>query len=394
MKTSNSNAVLTVKNLAQIKSGSIEFADFTLLVGPQASGKSILPQLLKLIIDRQHITKTLNDNGYNINKDGSTLLELYFGEGMSKIWKTDTEVSYDKKNYTKTTAFLPKQGERDTTKQNPAVFYVPAQRVVTMSQGFPRNFGSFDIGDPFVLRTFSETLRVLIENETIGKEGFVFPQKGRFKKPIQKMIDDSIFHGASIEIDKRAMKKRFLLNIDNTQLPFMNWSAGQKEFMPLLLSLYNLIPSSKITKKENIEYVIIEEPEMGLHPKAIEALMVIFLELLHRGYKLIITTHSTVLLELAWTMSYIKNCGGTTNDLLQLFNLSKTEGVPLNPVFEQVITQKTFGTYYFQRQKDGVNIKNISTLDIEDDAENWGGLSAFATKASEIIAKLVSNGEI
>ena len=45
---------LVVKNLAQIKSASIELGDFTLLVGPQASGKSILPQLLKLVRVRNY----------------------------------------------------------------------------------------------------------------------------------------------------------------------------------------------------------------------------------------------------------------------------------------------------------------------------------------------------
>ena len=40
------------------------------------------------------------------------------------------------------------------------------------------------------------------------------------------------------------------------------------------------MPSGKTQKKDNIDWVVIEEPEMGLHPKAISALLLIFLELL------------------------------------------------------------------------------------------------------------------
>lgn len=48
----------TIKNFGPIDHVSVDFADLTLLVGPQASGKSLFLQLLKLIIDKEHIVHT------------------------------------------------------------------------------------------------------------------------------------------------------------------------------------------------------------------------------------------------------------------------------------------------------------------------------------------------
>jgi predicted ATPase len=387
---------LKIKSLGPIKEADISFGDLTLLVGPQASGKSILLQLVKLIMDKYNIPAILKQNNYEWGKKVEGLLESFFGESMSAIWTNNTQINFDGKEY-KQTSFLPKQGTRQSSKTE-KLFYVPAQRVVTMSQGWPRNFGSFDIGDPFVLKQFSETIRVLMEKEitnTGSKQSKVFPKPNRIKEPLRKILDDAIFHGAKVESDNTSLKRRFLLEIGNSKLPFMTWSAGQKEFMPLLLSLYYLMPSAKVKMKDDIQTVIIEEPEMGLHPNAIQALMVIFLDLMARGYKLIISTHSPVLLELLWAMNYIQKYKGKSSDLFELF--SQKDNAANNSIrktFETVIAKKTFATYFFQQNKDGVIIKNISSLDAtsEDEAiANWGGLTNFASKAGEIVSKLVTS---
>ena len=65
------------------------------------------------------------------------------------------------------------------------------------------------------------------------------------------------------------------------------------------------MPSGKAEKKNNINWVVIEEPEMGLHPKAISALLTVFLELMRRGYKVIVSTHSAQILELIWAIRFI-----------------------------------------------------------------------------------------
>ena len=384
---------LIVKSFGPIKEADIKFGDFTLFVGPQASGKSILLQLVKLIMDRYNITSVLKQNNYEWGKKNENFLDLFFGESMSSIWNSETKIEFDEKEYI-LSSFLTKQGVRESSKTE-KLFYIPAQRVVTMSQGWPRAFGTFDIGDPFVLKQFSESIRVLMEKETIngdGKQTNVFPKSNRIKEPLRKILDESIFHGASVESDNSSLKRRFLLKVGESKLPFMTWSAGQKEFMPLLLSLYYLMPSSKVNLRNDIKAVIIEEPEMGLHPKAIQALMVVFLELIARGYKIIISTHSPVLLELLWAMNYIKKFNGTPADLFELFSLEKNAS--MSTTFKTIISNKTFATYFFEQNVNGVSIKDISSLDAGSDDKaisNWGGLTDFSSKAGDVVSKLVAN---
>lgn len=383
---------LFVSNLAQIQDCTVEFGDFTLIVGPQASGKSIFLQLLKLLVDRNQIFETLEQHAYTWgSKDFSRLLDLYFGESMSGIWKDDSKVIWNDKVQTPT-SILNRQGTRDASKIE-KMFYIPAQRVVAMSQGWPRPFNNFDAGDPYTLKSFSETLRVLMELEFSNGQGSkdnIFPRPGKISADLRNQIDSSIFHGASVNLDKKSLRKRFLLKVGDHELPYMTWSAGQKEFMPLLLSLYYLIPSGNTPKKEHIDWVVMEEPEMGLHPRAIQTVMLLALQLIQRGYKVVISTHSPVLLEMAWVINHIKSLAGNPDDLFELFDLKKNPS--MREIFQSAIG-KEYKTWYFEREKDGIHIRDISTLDPgsdNPDIANWGGLSEFAGRAAEVVSKLAA----
>ncbi|MFZ4632666.1 MAG: AAA family ATPase, partial [Saprospiraceae bacterium] len=349
-------------------------------------------QLLKLLVDKHQIFDTLQIHAYDWGGDFNRLIELYYGESMSAIRRDDTVISFEGKVYTRED-ILNRKGVKESSKEE-KMFYIPAQRVLTLSQGWPRPFNSYDTGDPYVIKSFSETLRVLMEKEFSNGQGaqeHIFPKAGKMSESIRERINDGIFHGATVELDKDSLRRRFLLRVGESRLPFMTWSAGQKEFMPLLLSLYHLIPSGKATKKENIDWVVIEEPEMGLHPQAIQTVMLLALQLIQRGYKVVISTHSPVLLELVWVINNVKNLGGNADDLFKLFNIKK--GPAIREIFQDVINLKAFTTWYFERKKDGVHIQDISTLDAgsdDPDISNWGGLSEFASRAVEVVSKLAA----
>ena len=92
---------LTLTSLGQIREAEIAFGDVTVFVGQQASGKSILLQLVKLILDAPNITQTLKKQGFDWQKKSDDFLSLYFGEGMKGIWKNGvTEVIVDKVDFT------------------------------------------------------------------------------------------------------------------------------------------------------------------------------------------------------------------------------------------------------------------------------------------------------
>ena len=376
-------------SLGQIPEADIFFGDLTVFVGEQASGKSILLQLVKLILDTSDITRTLKTHGFDWRKEPKAFLPLYFGEGMEDIWSDATKINVDSVNFA-----LDKALSRKGRKKAESLFLIPAHRAITLKDGWPRPFTDYAFGDPYVVKRFSEQLRQLMETGLGSGESAIFPQEGRMNKTIRDAISKSIFAEAQVRLDKSGPRRRIVLDVADNRLPFMAWSTGQREFTPLLMGLYWLMPSGGARKKTGLDWVVIEEPEMGLHPKAVSALLLIFLELLKRGYKVIVSTHSPQILELIWAMQLIVKADAGPRPLLDILGLAPT---PFSKKLAETGLEKTFRTYYFSRQKSVVNVKDISTLNPEnpdEDVSDWGGLTVFSTKVSDIISNTMWRADL
>ena len=188
------------------------------------------------------------------------------------------------------------------------------------------------------------------------------------------------------------MRKQFYLEVGENSLPITLWSAGQREFIPLLFSFDWLKSIKERVSSELIatKWIVIEEPEMGLHPQAILSVILMCLDLIHSGYRLIISTHSPVLLEAVWAIRFVQRENSDVKYLYQLFNLESSE--LMTELFENILKNKTFSTYYFDQQKDGVYVKDISSLDpgdLDSAIADWGGLTSFSSRASEVVSQAV-----
>ncbi|MDR0866548.1 MAG: ATP-binding protein [Candidatus Symbiothrix sp.] len=369
---------LKVKSFGPIEEADIRFGDLTLLVGAQASGKSIFLQLLKLLIDKQHIRQSVEQFNYTWKKEDD-ILNLYFGEDMAAIWSPISEVALDNKYYSRDFLLSRKSSAEEK------LFYIPAQRILSIADGRPKTFMEFDPSAPYVLRYFSETLRLLLQN---GMDTSIFPIPNLLKRTLKESFNDSIFHDGKITMDDRTGQKKFRMSIGDMNVPFITWSAGQKEFMPLLLAFYLLCPPSKVNKRDSYQYVVIEEPEMGLHPQAIKSVILQVIELLSRDYKVIISTHSPVLLEFAWAFNLLKNSQSPDKALYELFDLNRN--AQTNQLLDNILTSKSINTFYFSRENNKVVTRDISTLDADSEDINiaeWGGISQFAGKATDIVSK-------
>lgn len=134
---------LSVKNFGPIKNVNIGFGDLTILIGPQASGKSLFLELFKLVKDHDHIVSTLKKYNYILGKSTAlSLPDYYFGEGLSYLIKEATEVIANGRDVTKmlTSTAIKSDGEL-----HESVFYVPAQRILSIADGRPKNFMEFDL---------------------------------------------------------------------------------------------------------------------------------------------------------------------------------------------------------------------------------------------------------
>lgn len=310
--------VLHVRNFAQIEDARIEFGDLTVLVGPQASGKSLLLQWFKSAIDMGEIFVALKEAGHDV-KTPKGLIDLVFGEGMSAAWTERSSVQFDSRAVSPST-WTKGQKKKDSGR----VFYIPAHRALLLSEGWPAPFIKLNADTPVVARLFSQNLYQRFSGRQAAA---LFPVSRILKEQYRLQIDEAVFHGGRVELEKEGLRYRLRLSYADMHLPFMTWTAGQREFTPLLLGLYHVLPPRKAKKVKDIDWVVIEEPEMGLHPQAISVFMLLVLDLLWRGYRVVVSTHSPLILDAVWAIRQLRANHARWSLLSTAFGVDKGRAV-------------------------------------------------------------------
>lgn len=373
---------LVVAELGPIKRAVVDFGDLTVFVGPQASGKTILLELLKLAIDHEAVMSTLRVQGYDWSRAPGALLDLYFGEGMGALFREDTVVRWARRNFRPDRLVPPPPGSESFEE---GVLYIPAHRALVFHQGWPRHFNDFSVGDPYVVRDFSETLRVFMERTPEALHG-----TDALGTTTRSLLQSHIFGDYDLDLDRLGPRRRLVLRREGgTSLPFLVWSAGQREFTPLLLGLRFLADRTDASQPDHFDWIVIEEPEMGLHPLAITAVLFLVLDLLERGYRVCISTHSPHVLDLLWALRVFKDHGARPEQVLALFGARRSSR---NRKIAAAALEKEFRVYSFDRQSGLVD--DISRLDPDSDKKaevTWGGLIGFSSHVSDVVADLIAN---
>ncbi|MEE3448775.1 MAG: AAA family ATPase, partial [Bacteroidales bacterium] len=243
-----------------------------------------------------------------------------------------------------------------------------AQRSSAISEG--RILLSKDfINSPYVLVKFSGYLQQFVRTQKFGI--------------LREAIKDYDFlKNAEINMRRTAGSPRLAMTVDNQTVPYMSWSTGQREFTPLLMAL------DYFESIDNKEYIVIEEPELGLHPRAIIEFMFTVLKLMKKGVKVVISTHSSTPLDFVWAMNRLKHKGVKSfAALAEMFDFKIKDKDFFDGLFEKEVK-----VYYFapDPKTRKVHSKDISSLDVEsedEDISNWGGMSLSADRAGSIVSK-------
>lgn len=379
---------LLLENVGPIKNANVELGDLTILVGPQATGKTVFLQTLKLLEDIRYIVHNLKANDWYVEKDIDTFIQLYYGEGMSCLFGDSSTITLNKKvlDFKK---FLMTNYQR----RNLNTLYIPAQRYTTLENGWPRSFNNYTDKPPYVMREFGDVLNAKLFRYR-QRQLHLFPMEGKINREIRKGLESSIFEGSKLQIKKVIGNYNIVLSPQGSDdtIQLNAASAGQREFSPYLYSLYYLLPAGKSTKIPDVNTVIIEELEMGLHPKAIGDAFLTVLDLLSRGYRVVMSTHSPVMIDYVWALVVFQN-SSKRNDaqdfLSRLFDISSGSFVKrISTVMEKVIK-----LYYFNPTDSSSQsqVTDISTLDVFNDdiaVSSWGGLTAFSTHVGQVISDL------
>jgi hypothetical protein len=379
--TAKPPTTLTIHNFAQIADVELGLGDLTVLVGAQGTGKSLALQWLKVALDGHHVVRALQDAGHDVSQP-KTLIDLIFGVGMGEAWREDSAI-----------AFAGARVDPGSLKRGRAeaerLFFIPAHRSMLISDGWASPFQKLSADTPVVARIFSQNL---FDRFSAGGGGPLFPVSRKLKVAYRDQIEAAIFHGGSVGLEQDAQHaKRLKLTHGKAQLPFMTWTAGQREFTPLLLGLYHLLPSTKQAKQPGVDWVVIEEPEMGLHPEAINVVLLLVLDLLWRGYRVVLSTHSPHVLTAVWMLQRLRSLGADWKILCRAFGMGTSQS--LRPVAEAALT-KEYRVHLLAFQKDGkVRSTDISQLDPDaaGTAESeWGGLTGYSSRFGEAVRTAVN----
>lgn len=376
---------LRIQNFAHLADVQISFGDLTVLVGPQGAGKSLALQWLKVAMDGRQIVEALRAAGHPTDRP-DVVIDLIFGAGMAPAWREgETEIAVAGKR-------LSAKGLGRLGDGHEHLFFVPAHRSMLISDGWAAPFQKLTSDTPAVARMFSQNLF----DRFIGKDGgTLFPLEKRLKLEIRDQIDRAVFHGGKVGIEEDAQHARRLRLVHgNMHLPFMTWTAGQREFTPLLLGLYHLLPSTNLRKRAETDWVVIEEPEMGLHPQAVTVVMLLVLDLLWRGYRVVLSTHSPHVLTMLWMMRQLQEHHARWQLVCEAFGVSKP--VQMQKVAEASL-EKDYRAHLLQFGQDGrVVSTDISALDPSSDDERvsgWGGLTEYSSRFGDAVRTAVNEGD-
>jgi hypothetical protein len=372
---------LVIRDFAQIGEASIVFRDLTVLVGAQGTGKSLVLQWLKAALDGKYIVQTLREAGQEVSR--KTVIDLIFGIGMGSAWRDSSQVNFDGKHLSPAT--IEKRGNGIET-----LFFIPAHRSMLISDGWATPFQKLTPETPVVARLFSQNL---FERFNAREGAKLFPLDRLLKRVYRTLIDGAVFHGGTVGVEQNEqLAKRLRLRFEGTQetsLPFMTWTAGQREFTPLLLGLYHLLPPRKTKKDDNIDWVVIEEPEMGLHPQAVTVVMLLVLDLLWRGYRVVLSTHSPIVVTAVWALQRLAASQASYQLVCDAFSVPPAYRKSLYAVASTALG-KSFATYALRYDGDQTSAIDISSLDPDDDdaaVSEWGGLAGFSSRFGESVRR-------
>jgi hypothetical protein len=148
------------------------------------------------------------------------------------------------------------------------------------------------------------------------------------------------------------------------------------------------LPAGKRTRDHDIEWIILEEPEMGLHPKGILAVMLLALELLARGYRVVLSTHHPLVLDIVWGLTRLQEQPGRGGGQRVLRMLGADPD--LLPIAQAALQKRYTITHFGPGERGQVLTTDISSLDPGSSnpiVEGWGGLSGLSGRIGDIVAE-------
>jgi len=341
---------LNIRNFSCIKDVEFEVKDFNVIIGPQASGKSLISKILyffnTLKLDQTESIKSLKSfetysdevkekfiKWFPISAWGSEIFNIKFDAGDYKI--TIIRVSHNGR-ISNTLKMIFSQSIKDTHRIGSDLYRKLEKKYreeeneddffekVQLERYADRQINSISrksLSDNYIdVLTYIPAGRSFFTN--LGKALLAFEQTNLldpvsvdFGKLYTSFIQNfnllqrkinrgtvsfiSSIIGGEIVFEKGSFYVKYE---DGRKIPFSNLSSGQQELMPLLMAFSSISPTNNSPQSiESRNYLtFIEEPEAHLFPDAqsriIEGFSKYIQSSAYNRRKIIITTHSPYVL--------------------------------------------------------------------------------------------------
>ena len=121
--------------------------------------------------------------------------------------------------------------------------------------------------------------------------------------------------------------------------------------------------------------------------------MLLVLELLWRGYRVVLSTHSPQVLTVLWMLRRLRENGARWQLLCEAFGIAKPRADLERVATAALKKDVRVHLLSFGAEGDGkVSATDISSLDPgsdDDSVSGWGGLTGFASRCGEIVRQSV-----
>jgi hypothetical protein len=320
---------MTVRDFSCIKHANFELSPVTVIIGPQASGKSLLSKLLYFFADSILTQYGFAERGVSFkpylkelakdfkakfppNAWGSGIFNINYTAGpisfditrkrIANKLSTDVEVkvsAFYEKQYTAyftsinrlkkrnkdddyfiSQAYSPERWDMNISAMRALLEtlkseYVEAQLFVPAGRSFYTNLGKavamFEFGSQLdeVTKSFGRRFTALLDNTPAYYLPERTPARTKDYLRSQRGNLETLLQGKL----KLGSNEKYLEMKDGRLVPFSMMSSGQQELLPLLLALEEYAGRNAMDKDPGVDLLYIEEPEAHLFPAAQSALV-------------------------------------------------------------------------------------------------------------------------
>ncbi len=292
----------------------LEIRPLTVFIGPQGTGKSLVSQLLYFLRDARYLLAKYSGNKVDQSAVRKVVEGLRTGDASGRplasfLTTPSARVEYRSGNSAtrilsihKSTNQIRPLGTfrkevtewfnawlsgKEQREYIPKAWFIPAERMF-----FSRfiNTDPGKMGDkalPYTMREFAQILSRSGETYQAQKDDLIEPIQF-LETLVNTEMRGQIHYSRK---GRHAGKWQWEVGTDRV-IEIEMASSGQMEAWPLIFAAQNLFR----LPEERPLYLHIEEPESHLHPRAQVAISKLIAYLINQGVKVIITTHSLIIL--------------------------------------------------------------------------------------------------